>query len=141
MQALLDLLTLELPAGSLILFFLDCCRDEPTDEPTKSLNLNAPLDSKFVKLKLADGRRTTTFVGYATEPGKTAATRAFGSAGLSPFTHAILECFKHPKIACEDIDVWFRNVRALVMNMTQGGMIPDSQHNLTKGFVFKSEQA
>jgi hypothetical protein len=27
------------------------------------------------------------------------------------------------------------------MNMTQGGMIPDSQHNLTKGFVFKSEQA
>jgi hypothetical protein len=140
-QALLDLLTSELPAGSLVLFFLDCCRDEPTDEPTKSLNLNAPLDIKFAKLKLSDGRRTTTFVGYATEPGKTAATRAFGSAGLSPFTHAILECFKHPKIVCEDIDVWFRHVRALVMQMTQGGMIPDSQHNLTKGFVFKSEQA
>jgi hypothetical protein len=140
LQSLLDNLITELPEGSLIIFFLDCCRDEPPDDTTKSLNLNQALNGKFAKLKLANGRRTTTFVGYATEPGMAAATTAFGSADLSPFTHAIIECLKHPDIACEDIRKWFGSVRHLVEKMTQCGMNPDYQENLIKGFFFKSEQ-
>ena len=67
-------------------------------------------------------------------------TTDFDSADLSPFTHSIIECLKHPDIACEDIRKWFGSVRHLVQKMTQRVMIPDYQENLIKGFFFKSEE-
>ena len=132
LQALFDKMTSRLPGGSLIILFLDCCRDDPT----KSVNLNAHLDSKFAKLKLAEGLATTAFVGYATEPGKTASTRAPGTGDYSPFTYAILDCLKQPAIASADIESFYRSVKALVINVTAGDMNPERDSQLTQGFRF-----
>jgi len=138
LQGLLDELIRRLPVGSLVIFFLDCCRDDPSG--SKSLNLKGSIDSKFVPLLLpshADsGEMTTTFVGYATEASKTADSKVARCNGYSPFTHALQDCLKNVNIASGPIDDLFRSVRALVQNVTCGGMNPDSQSNLTKGFRF-----
>lgn len=98
------------------------------------------MDSKFVKLKLTSHAHhvemTTTFVGYATEAGKLADSKAAKCNGFSPFTHALLECLKNAHIAPLQIEDLFRSVRALVRDVTLGGMNPESQSNLTKGFRF-----
>jgi hypothetical protein len=135
LQDLLDKLTSRLPAGSLVIFLLDCCRDDPF----KSINVNAHLNSKFAKLSLPQNSAsgaTAVFVGYATEPGKTALPNADGSAGLSPFSYAITHCLQKEYIACEDIEIWFKSVRSLVQRMTKGGMNPDSDSNLNIRFHF-----
>jgi len=140
LQGLLDELIRRLPDGSLVIFFLDCCRDDPCE--SKSLNLKGGVDSKFVKLviqphpNVVGEMTTTTFVGYATEAGKTAAANAAECDGYSPFTYALLDCLKNANIAHCEIEELFRSVRALVQNVTRGGMNPDSQSNLTKGFRF-----
>ena len=136
LQGLFDKMTSRLPGGSLIILFLDCCRNDPT----KSVNLNAHLDSKFAKLKLAEALGTTAFIGYATEPGKTASTWAPGTGHHSPFTYAILDCLvrclKQPAIASADIESFYRSVKVLVIDVTKGGMNPERDSQLTRGFRF-----
>jgi len=137
LQELHDELTNRLPTGSLIIFLLDCCRDNPLK---KGLKLNSFFDVKLAKLKISKEAHnvdmTETFVGYATETGKMADSGAARCRNLSPFTHALVESFRNAAVATLDIEELFKSVRQLVKKVAQGGMIPDTQSNFTKVFKF-----
>jgi len=132
LQELLDQLIRRLPAGSIVIFFLDCCRENPS---TKSVKLNRNFRRTFAKLQIS--AVTKTYVGYATQKGKLAEASSERYTNLSPFTFALVECLKNPAIVSCDLDKLFRSVRAFVENITVGRMIPDTQSNLTEGFRFK----
>ena len=53
-----------------------------------------------------------------------------------PFTYAILDCLKQPAIASADIESFYRSVKVLVIDVTKGGMNPERDSQLTRGFRF-----
>ena len=136
LQTLLNALLDKLPPGSLIIFLLDCCRDDPG----KGLDLNPHVKNSFAKMQLKDGgnshERTETFIGYATAPGKEALSTAKGCGGRSPFTDGLIKCLANPVIVNKSLVDLFTCVRSFVQKVTTGYMEPKEDLNMTRCFRF-----
>ena len=111
----------------LLIFFLDCCRENPT----KSIKFK----SSFAKLDVSSPLRM--FVGFATEPGRLAAAKNTKIPNLSPFTYAIVNCLKNTSISSSNIDIFMQSVRGLVEDVTESKQSPFHETNFRQNFMFR----
>jgi len=89
-QALLSKISCKFGGSILVIFLLDCCRENPT-KSTKFKGSFAKLDVSSHLMRI--------FMAYATAPGKLAAAKHSQCPNLSPFTYALIDCLKNRAIA------------------------------------------
>ncbi len=102
------------------LIFLDACRDNP---------FAASFRSSSRGLRMVEAP-SGSLIAYATAPGKTAADGE-GSNGV--FTEALLKHIEEPEI---DVEVLLRDVRAEVIEKTDGKQTPWTSSSLITPFYF-----
>jgi hypothetical protein len=100
---------------------------------------NPNLKSSFAKLGVTS-HLTRTFVGHATVPSTLAQADHFRCPNLLPFTYPLVDCLKNSEIASQDIGVFFRAVRGLVEDLTEGKQRPFEESNIRESFRFKEVQ-
>ena len=117
----------KLAGNVLLIFFLDCCRENPT----KSIKFK----SSFAKLDFSSPLRM--FVGFATAPDQLADSKNFKIPNLSPFTYAITDSLQNVKISSRNIETLMQSVRALVEDVTNGKQRPFHETNFRQNFKFR----
>ena len=111
----------------LLIFFLDCCRENPT----KSIKFK----SSFAKLDFSSPLRM--FVGFATAPDQVADSKNLKIPNLSPFTYAIVDCLRNSSISSSNIDIFMQSVRGLVEDVTESKQSPFHETNFRQNFRFR----
>ena len=131
LQYLLDSFCEKLAEKVLLIFLLDCCRENPT----KSITFK----SSFVKLDLSQDFSSPLrmFVGFATAPGRLAAAENRKIPNLSPFTYAIVDCLRNSSISSRNIDIFMQAVRGLVEDVTESKQSPFHETNFRQNFRFR----
>ncbi|MBU7581382.1 MAG: DUF2808 domain-containing protein [Nostoc sp. TH1S01] len=102
---------------------LDACRNNPFARQWRSLQRGLAAPTQAVK---------GTLIAYSTAPG----TVAFDGDGRnSPYTTALLRNMKAPNL---DVEQMFKQVRADVLNTTNGKQTPWESSSLVGSFAFNS---
>ncbi|MBD2300633.1 DUF2808 domain-containing protein [Nostoc sp. FACHB-190] len=102
---------------------LDACRNNPFTRQWRSLQRGLAAPTQAVK---------GTLIAYSTAPG----TVAFDGDGRnSPYTTALLRNMKAPNL---DVEQMFKQVRADVLNTTNGKQTPWESSSLIGSFTFNS---
>ena len=114
----------KLAGNVLLIFFLDCCRENPT----KSIKFK----SSFAKLNFSSPLRM--FVGFATAPDQVADSKNLKIPNLSPFTYAIVDCLRNSSISSSNIDIFMQSVRGLVEDVTESKQSPFHETNFRQNF-------
>ena len=127
LQYLLDSFCAKLAEKVLLIFLLDCCRENPT----KSIKFK----SSFAKLDFSSPLRM--FVGFATAPGQLAVAKDPKIPNLSPFTYAIVDSLANISISSSNIDIFMQSVRGLVEDVTSGKQSPFHETNFRQNFRFR----
>ena len=102
---------------------LDACRDNPFERSWSRKSTGQGL--AFMDAPMG------SLIAYSTAPGKTASD---GSGKNSPYTSALIQYMKIPNVKIED---FFKKVRVLVREKTQGKQTPWEATSLEGDFYFQ----